>query len=71
MGAAQVELVVAECGETFTLRDVWERYVKKYGDRPRPRMAESVGSSLWKLARKKGWRVVRTGSGTLPTVYGK
>jgi hypothetical protein len=32
---------------------------------------ESVGSSLWKLARTKKWRVVRAGNGSLPTVYAK
>ena len=67
---ARVELLVAECGETFSIRDVLPKYEATYG-KDRYRLTESISSALWKLARKRGYPVVRMGSGTLPTIYRK
>ncbi len=67
---ARVELAVAECGDTFSYHDVLARYEATHGEAG-DWLAESVGSSLWKLARKRGYRIIKAGTGTLPTIYGK
>jgi hypothetical protein len=67
---ARVELIVAECGETFSIRDVLPKYIATYG-KDRYHLPESISSALWKLARNRGYLVVRKGSGTQPTIYRK
>lgn len=67
---ARVELAVADCGETFSFHDVLARYQATFGEGGY-KLSESVGSALWKLARKRNYRIVQSGTGTLPTIYGK
>lgn len=65
-----MELAVADCGETFSFHDVLARYQATFGEGGY-KLSESVGSTLWKLARKRNYRIVQSGTGTLPTIYGK
>ena len=67
---ARVELIVEEGPETFCIRDVLAKYIERHGT-DRYRLTESISSALWKLARKRGYRVVRPGAGTLPTLYSR
>lgn len=68
--SARVELAIAECGDTFTMHDVTKILCARYGLEA-SYVKEQVGSSLWKLAHKRGYRVVKPGAGTRPTVYGR
>ncbi len=67
---ACVQLAIAECPAAFTLRDVQAVCKIRYGWSGRF-TDERIGSALWKIARKRGYRIETPGIGASPTVYVK
>ena len=68
---AQVELVIIkECADTFSLPDILKGYRKMFGLQGM-RASEAIASGLWKVVRKRGYRVIKPGRGRIPTLYGK
>jgi len=67
---ARVELAIAECGDTFSLRDIIDVFRTKFGWRGNPH-ADQIASAFWKVVQKRGYRVIKTGAGRSPTIYGK
>ncbi len=67
---ARVELAIAECGDTFSLHDVMKVFRTQFGWRGNP-VADMIASAFWKVVQKRGYRIIRTGTGRSPTIYGK
>lgn len=67
---ARVELAIAECGDIFSLRDIMDVFRTKFGWRGNPH-ADQIASAFWKVVQKRGYRVIKTGAGRSPTIYGK
>ncbi len=65
---ARVEQAVADCGDTFTLKQVRAAYEARFGAARRMR-ASSIAAALWKLSRKHGYKIVRRGTGRAHSVY--
>ena len=67
---ARVEMAIAECSETFSLHDVMKVFRTKFGWRGNPH-SDQIASAFWKVVQKRGYRVIKTGTGRSPTIYGK
>ncbi len=68
--AAYVELALEDCPEIFSVDNLMKVVCAKYARGGHPGR-ERIGSALWKFVRKHGYRIIREGSGTRPTLYGK
>lgn len=67
---ARVELAIAQCGDTFSLTEILEVFKKQFGWRGSPDQ-RAIALALWKVVQRRGYRVVRQGSGRTLSVYSK
>jgi hypothetical protein len=74
---SRVEQAVADCGEQFSLKSVLDAYKARFGwgrdtfDWGRQTTADIIASTLWRIVRKRKYKVVRRGQGRRPALYAK
>ncbi len=67
---ARVEQAIADCGSSFSLSTVLAAYRARFGVSSRPRR-EIIATTLWKVVRKRGYQVVRRGTGRAQSLYSR
>jgi hypothetical protein len=65
---ALAELVIARCGDTFSLRDFMDILIHQMHWRGHE---DQMASAFWKAVQRRGYILIKPGSGRTPALYGK
>ena len=67
---ARVEAAVGDCGGAFSVDQVVAAFRARFKTKGRP-SREQIAATFWRLARNRGYRVLRPGAGRTPALYGR